>query len=91
MSLKFTTHATPKGSDWWAWTVRLDEPSEVRERIREVEYVLHPTFRDRIQTMRNADDGFALHSEGWGEFDLVANVRFVDGAEQTVIVPLKLE
>ncbi len=92
MKTRFKTTATPRGHDWWSWSVRVDEPADKLSLIEHVEYILHPTFPDRIRVERNAANGFLLESAGWGEFDIVANVTFKDRAsdDETVIVPLKL-
>lgn len=91
-TLRFETSSTTKKAirDWWEWEVRLVEKPEVLGEIDHVEYVLHPTFPDRIRTVRTPSDGFALRSAGWGGFDLVANIHFKNGEEQTQIVTLEL-
>ena len=88
--LKFVTSSTKVGGEWWDWQVHLNEPEEILSQIKHVEYVLHPTFPDRIRKGESAENGFALKAGGWGEFDIVANVHFKNGDEKTLIVPLKL-
>jgi len=87
--LAFRTKATPVGKDWYEWSVELDPASAPLDRIEEVEYILHPTFPNRIRRMTSADRNFRLESEGWGEFDIAVNVYYKDGDEKTVVVPLK--
>ncbi len=89
MSIRFKTTATPEGDEWWNWTIRVDEPASTLKRIQQVEYILHPTFPDRIRVERNASNAFQLESAGWGEFDIVANIAFKDGGAETIVVPLK--
>lgn len=88
-SLAFRTKATSVGKDWYEWSVEIDESSIALPNIDEVEYVLHPTFPNRIRRETSARDNFRLESEGWGEFDIAATVYFKDGDEKTVVVPLK--
>jgi len=89
--LVFATKATKVEKDWYEWTVELEKAPVVLDRIKEVEYILHPTFKDRIRRVRTPGEGFKIDSEGWGEFDIAVNIYFRDGDEQTVVVPLKLE
>ena len=89
-AVTFETEAQKTGDEWYEWKVAVRQ-NDTKRGVRAVEYILHPTFPDRIQTRTSSDDGFALESAGWGEFDIVANVYFDDGDEQTAIVPLKLE
>ncbi len=86
----FVTEAEPTGKDWYHWKIAL-QSKDSQKTVEAVEYILHPTFPDRIQNRTSPKDGFALESSGWGEFDIIANVRFTDGDEQTSIVPLQLE
>ncbi len=59
------------------------------EQIDEVEYILHPTFPNRIQRKRNPEDRFRLESARWGEFAIIVNVYFKNSDERTAIVPLR--
>lgn len=89
-AVTFETEARKTGEDLYEWKVAM-RSKDVNRGVRAVEYILHPTFPDRIRTSTSREDHFALESAGWGEFDIVANVYFEDGDEQTAIVPLKLE
>lgn len=89
--IQFKTTAEKVGPEWFEWKVQLDESPEKLEKIKEVEYILHPLFPNRIRRVKKRDEQFAIKSGGWGEFDIIVNVYFQDGDEKTVIVPLKLE
>lgn len=88
--LNFRTRAEEVENDWYKWQIELAGPAPVLSEIREVEYILHPTFPDRIRHEKNAQNHFRLESAGWGEFDITVNVYFHNGDERTAIVPLKL-
>ena len=88
--LKFRTQAEKVKKGWYHWQIELIGPPSSLEEIDEVEYILHPTFPDRIQRRKNAEKHFRLESEGWGEFNITVNVYFKNGDEKTVIVPLRL-
>ncbi|KAJ1722538.1 transcription factor TFIIF complex subunit Tfg3, partial [Coemansia biformis] len=47
--------------------------------IKEVEFVLHETFDNRHRVVRRPP--FRVEEEGWGEFDLVVIVHFVNCPE----------
>jgi transcription initiation factor IIF auxiliary subunit len=88
-NLAFRTKATSVGKDWYEWSVEVDPAAQALGNIEEVEYILHPTFPNRIRRETSSSNNFRLESEGWGEFDIAVNVYFKDGDEKTVIVPLK--
>lgn len=88
--LVFITKATKVEKDWYEWSIELESAPVGLNKVKEVEYILHPTFRDRIRTVRSAERKFKLESEGWGEFDIAVNVYYRTGEEQIALVPLKL-
>jgi hypothetical protein len=83
------------GNKRWDWTVYLTAPRQVLDRIKCVEYTLHPTFPDPIQVVceRGSDDNraFPLSMNGWGEFEIGAKVTFSNGTSQTARHYLKLQ
>lgn len=52
------------------------------DKIKYVQYTLHPTFPNPIRVVcergPNDQEPFALHGDGWGEFDVGVKVIFVD-------------
>jgi transcription initiation factor IIF auxiliary subunit len=88
--LTFRTQAKEVEKDWFEWQIEVAGPVAALKDITQVEYILHPTFPDRIRLIKNADSNFRLESAGWGEFDITVNVSFNNGDERTLIVPLKL-
>lgn len=86
--------ATPAGKrggqDYYHWRVFVDEPESVLSQIEEVEYVLHPTFPKPEQRVTNAAEQFSLEASGWGEFTILAHVKFRDGHTEEVTYGLDL-
>ena len=88
--LTFRTRAEQVKENWYQWQIELAESSSELNQIREVEYILHPTFPDRIRHRTDPTTNFRLESSGWGSFDITVNVYFKNGDERTVIIPLEL-
>jgi transcription initiation factor IIF auxiliary subunit len=72
------------GNGRWAWTVYIDAPPPTLDRVKCVEYHLHPTFPNPLHVVceRGQQEPFALHGNGWGEFNVVVKITFLDGTEQ---------
>ncbi|MEV0275115.1 pYEATS domain-containing protein [Streptomyces sp. NPDC050610] len=56
------------------------------DRVADVVYHLHPTFRDPDRTVTDRSTGFALNTAAWGTFNLTADVH-VKGSDE----PIRLE
>lgn len=86
--LTTSNSSAPTGDGRFDWEIRLDPESS--KEVEEVVYVLHETFPDPVRVKRDPDSGFALKSNGWGEFDVGLKVRFKDGSVANLKHPLKL-
>lgn len=77
--------SSPIGNGRWSWTVFLDGPSPTLDKIKCVEYHLHPTFPNPLQVVceRGKQQAFALNGNGWGEFNVAVYVKFLDGSERS--------
>jgi len=75
------------GNKRWDWTVFITAPADVLDRVRCVEYKLHPTFPEPVQVIcdRGYDSSraFPLTRNGWGEFEIAVTVTFTDRKPQT--------
>jgi len=69
-------------NEYYQWRVFVDEPIQVLAQIKEVEYLLHPTFPQPSQVRSNPEDRFALESAGWGEFQILITIKYKDGREE---------
>jgi transcription initiation factor IIF auxiliary subunit len=67
------------GQGRYEWRVFLKEDQATLGRINCVEYTLHPTFPDPVRRVCDANGGFALGSEGWGEFTVLLKIEWKDG------------
>jgi transcription initiation factor IIF auxiliary subunit len=67
------------GDDWWDWSVWLDGPKEALDRVKYVEYTLHPTFPKPVREESDRTSNFRLSSAGWGTFTVHVNVVQKDG------------
>jgi len=68
----------------YQWRLYLEGPAEELDEVQEVEYILHPTFRNPVRVVRDRASGFALDSVGWGEFEVGVEVRKESGEVQTM-------
>ena len=65
-----------KKEGWYDWEVYLDVDPEVARKIKSVTYTLHPTFQERVITINHDPNGkYALDENGWGEFQIRADIR----------------
>jgi tetratricopeptide (TPR) repeat protein len=64
---------------WFDWDIFIDAPDDIINTIDSVTYRLHPTFRDRIRTVREKKDNFKLHGRGWGEFSVEVDIQLSNG------------
>jgi len=78
------------GNNQYEWRVFVDEPANVLQSIKEVQYTLHPTFPNPTRTSRDRDKQFELVASGWGEFRILVTVRYVDGQESKTTYMLDL-
>jgi transcription initiation factor IIF auxiliary subunit len=70
------------GNGRWSWTVFIKAPLEVLQDIQSVQYTLHPTFPypvQRVSTIGDLKQPFALSATGWGTFPIQIRVFMKDG------------
>src|SRR4051812_5992348 len=95
MSVKFSNYAQEmpqQGSKRtrYRWRVFVDEPADVLDKIRSVEYQLHSTFANPVRVSDDRAAKFAIQSAGWGEFDIKTITRFQSGVEERSTYHLNL-
>jgi len=88
--LRLEQEAAYQGDDYWKWSVWLAGRQPDIDRVKYVEYTLHPTFPDPVRRIRDRDSQFRLSTAGWGEFTIYAKVVFKDGNQQFLEHELKL-
>src|ERR1022692_4251116 len=68
--------------DWYDWCIfACDDPADL-QRIKSVEYTLHPSFPEPVRTISDVGHRFALASNGWGSFRVGIRVTFTNGNEE---------
>lgn len=83
MSLYANNVATRvEGNNPWSWKIFIQGSDNELEQVKCVEYTLHPTFPNPLQTI--CDKGqieypFALDATGWGTFEIKIKILLKDG------------
>jgi len=77
--LGVTNTARYVGSGRYDWTVFLVGDEYLLNSILYAEYVLHPSFPNPVRRAYERNSRFSLHSNGWGEFNILVKVVFRDG------------
>jgi len=90
MNLVIRQAASYAGNERWDWSVWIDGPDAVLDQVESVEWVLHPTFPDPVVLVTQRQSKFRLSQNGWGEFEINANVKAKDGRRQHLTHQLRL-
>jgi hypothetical protein len=69
---------------WYDWSVSIAADDDIMNRIKIVNYILHPTFLENEKSTDDPTDGFKLDATGWGEFEITANIQFKDPSTDTI-------
>ena len=84
MTLEIAQQSKPQDERHWSWSVWLEgSPSEL-ENVSEVIWKLHPTFSPSIVRRDTPANKFKLSSSGWGEFQIVAEVKMKVGRKKVL-------
>lgn len=80
MNFKIAQSSTQDSQEkkYWNWSVWIEAHEEDLNKIKEVEYILHPTFRNNIRSIKSRRTKFKLSSKGWGEFKIHARIYLKD-------------
>ncbi len=78
------------GDRRWDWSVWIDGPDAELDQVESVEWVLHPTFPRPVVPVTQRQTKFRLNQNGWGEFEINANVKAKDGRQQHLTHQLRL-
>ena len=69
------------GAKYFRIRVWLDaDHPELLNDVKEVKYILHPTFKNPVRVITDRRTLFGLNTIGWGEFNLKGIVTFNDGS-----------
>jgi len=67
------------GREHYNLRIWLDGPAQELDQVEKVEYLLHPSFRDRHPSSFDRDGKFALFIWTWGMFAIEATIHYKDG------------
>jgi len=79
--IKQSKKQDPNIENYWKWSVWLEATDEDLAKVKEVEYILHPTFPNRIRFSRSLKNNFKLQSKGWGEFTIYIKIYTIERDE----------
>jgi hypothetical protein len=77
--IKLANSAKWHGGERWGWDVWVEAPPDRLQQIEKVEYILHPTFPQRVRQVSDRESNFKLSGRGWGEFMIHANALLKNG------------
>jgi hypothetical protein len=91
-TVKFDSYSMLRkvGGETFDWCIFVASPADVVRTIRSVDYTLHSSFRDPLQSVSTPEDRFCLLSSGWGGFDVRIRVNFQDASDINTTFQLKV-
>jgi hypothetical protein len=91
MSYRIAQDFEYAGNDYWRWSAWIEAADTALDKVREVTWILHPTFKQSRVRVTDRSSKFRLKTAGWGTFLLRAEVVLQDGAKQLLKHNLRLE
>lgn len=90
--MKLSIHQSHRymGNDHWQWQAWLEGPAKELAAVRQVDWLLHPSFTPSVVSSSDAGSGFRLESGGWGTFMLQARLNLQDGSQHLLKRMLEL-
>jgi transcription initiation factor IIF auxiliary subunit len=79
MAYKLAQNFKYEGDDWWEWSVWVDASEDEINKIKFVEYTLHPTFPNPVRIIKDRQTKFRLDAAGWGIFTIYGKVVLQNG------------
>lgn len=72
------------GKDHYNVKIYLDADPGTLRSIKQVDYILHPSFRNNRRISTNPENYFAVDIWTWGMFDIEVKVHFQDGKTKEI-------
>ena len=69
-----------RGNDYWDWWIWIESDDDNLDKIDNVIYNLHYTFRQPVRIIKTREDKFKLKTSGWGTFTIYARLNFKDNS-----------
>lgn len=79
------------GKDHYKVKIELDPESVDLAKVAEVEYKLHPSFKERVRKATDRDQNFAQELWTYGYFPIEVAIKFEDGAVETFVDELHFD
>jgi transcription initiation factor IIF auxiliary subunit len=92
LPIKVGNVATERRKGLWKWTVYIQGPAQALNKIKCVQYALHPTFPNpnrEICARGKPTQAFPLTATGWGTFEIGVRVFLKNGQIQELKYQLK--
>ena len=95
MSLAFSNYSMHTGQrydhDWYDWCVFASGDEAELQRVRAIEYTLHPSFPDPVRMVSDREHRFAIMSNGWGSFRIHIRILYDDGQDEVTAHWVRLD
>jgi hypothetical protein len=91
MSYRIEQNFEYAGDDYWRWWAWIECDDTELDNIKEVIWILHPSFEPTQVIASEKSDKFRLETAGWGTFLLRATVSLKDGTKLPLKHNLRLE
>ena len=92
-SAKFSGNYSGNNTPLFNWTLFITGPTDKLDKISEVKYFLHPTFKNNVITLTpeisSSKYGFPFSASGWGTFEVRAEIKYEDGKKESLKHMLK--
>ncbi|KIU51789.1 MULTISPECIES: pYEATS domain-containing protein [Bradyrhizobium] len=79
------------GKDYWRWHAWIESGNTELDKVKEVVWILHPSFRQPRVVSKDRADKFRLSTAGWGTFVLRAEVMLSDAKKVLLKHNVELE
>ena len=79
------------GNDYWRWRAWIEAEDAELDQVKEVVWILHPSFKQDRFVATKKSSKFRLQTAGWGTFLLRAEVVLKDGEKRLLKHNLQLE
>ncbi|NZD66260.1 TIR domain-containing protein [Rhizobium sp. WYCCWR 11290] len=79
------------GKDYWRWWSWIEGDGAELDIVKEVAWILHPSFKRTRIVATQRSNNFRLQTAGWGTFQLRAEVLLADGEKRLLKHNLRLE
>jgi hypothetical protein len=91
MSYRIAQDSEYVGNAYWRWRAWIEADDAELDKVKEVVWILHPSFKRTRTTIQDRSTQFRLETAGWGTFLLRAEVALEDGEKRLLSHNLRLE